>query len=216
MPTPTNVLLLISPGCPHCASVMQHLQTLIKDATIGELKIINIAARPDVATKLNARSVPWIKLGPFELVGSHSLDDLKTWIDKIESPTGMADYFADLFHQGQREKIQNMVLAQDTLSTHLFLLAADINRGMDIRIGVGAIMEELADRGRLKNKLKFIIELTRNPDPTIRADGAHYLALSRSDQSIEQLQNLLNDENAMVREVAKDALEELTENKVLH
>ncbi len=74
--------LLIASGCAHCPVVLSGLAELLKQGRIGRLDIINIAAHPELAEARNARSVPWIRIGPFELSGAHSAQELAVWVER--------------------------------------------------------------------------------------------------------------------------------------
>ena len=104
MPSAPDVLLLISPNCPHCQSVLHSLSELVKRAAIGRLEVVNISVHAETAAKLGARSVPWMKIGPFELIGNYTAAELKNWVSKSASDTGHADYLSELLSQQQLEK----------------------------------------------------------------------------------------------------------------
>ena len=107
-PVPIQAQLFIAPGCPHCPAVLQVMSELIKSGEIAELDVTNIAAAPEKAKKFHVRSVPWIKIGPFEFTGAHTKSELLTWINRVHSPTGMIEYFNELFSQGSLKKVSNL------------------------------------------------------------------------------------------------------------
>ncbi|MCB1735353.1 MAG: thioredoxin family protein [Gammaproteobacteria bacterium] len=205
-----DVLLLIGPGCPHCAAVLQHLQGLIKDGSIGELRVVNIAQRPELAADLNVRGVPWMRLGDFDLEGAHSLSELREWIARASKEHGLAEYFLDLLGHGQRGKLLNHLQQHPENAVELFHLLADKDAGIDQRVGIGSILEEMAEQGTLSRWIDKLGELSRNPDATVRADALHYLALGASDDARPFLESARNDADDMVRQVAEEILEELS------
>jgi len=71
-----EVVLIIASNCSHCQQVLTDISELVKAAEIGELRVINITASPEKAQVYNIRSVPFIKIGPFELFGAHSKQEL--------------------------------------------------------------------------------------------------------------------------------------------
>lgn len=207
-----HALLLIGPGCPYCQSMLQVLQEPIKQARLAELRIVNIAAQPETAADLGVRSVPWLKLGDFELEGAYSGKEINQWLDRASSAKGMADYFAELLGQGQRDKVLAYLHRYPQHTGALFILAADENGSVDTRVGVASVVEELAEQpGQIKLDEWFdtMLEMTRSSNPTIRADGAFFVSLSGHTQARAQLKAMLEDDHPMVRDMVEDALEDL-------
>lgn len=203
--------LLIASGCAHCPSVLAAMTELLKRGKIGRLDIINIATRPDAATARGARGVPWIKIGPFELVGAHTPSELAKWTERATQPEGRQDYLSELLTQGELEQAITTCRHDPDLLTALLDLATDLDTPFAVRIGVGAVFEELGPEGRLRDFVETIAtRLTNSPEPQIRADGAHFLGLTGSSAAIAYLQELSGDTDMQVREIAEEALQELT------
>ena len=209
MPSAPDVLLLISPNCPHCQSVLHSLSELVKRAAIGRLEVINIAVHGETAAELGARSVPWIKIGPFELTGNYTAADLDNWISKAASDTGHADYLSELLSQQQLDKALDLVKQEASMLQAMLDLIASPDTPMVARIGVGAIMEELMDSETLASQVDRLGGLTHAEEANIRADAAHYLGLSGSRLALPWLQALLLDDHEHVREIAQDSIERL-------
>ena len=203
--------LLIASGCAHCPSVLTAMTELLKQGKIGRLDIINIATRPDAARARSARGVPWMKIGPFELVGAHTPGELAKWTERATQPEGRQEYLNELLTQGELEQAITTCRRDPGFLTALLELAADLDTPFAVRIGVGAVFEELGPEGRLRDFVEIIAtRLTNNPEPQIRADGAHFLGLTGSPAAIEDLQKLSGDTDTQVREIAEEALQQLT------
>lgn len=209
MPSKPSALLLIATGCQHCPSVLKSLSELIKEGQLSRLEVVNIAEDPERARQLNVRSVPWVKLGEFELVGLKSKTELQQWIEKSASPDNLAEYFEELMTSGELSKVQQWVEDKPQSIQGLFDIMTNQKSSLSARIGVGAIIEELAGTELLKSQLDTLGALCRHPSAQVRNDASYYLGLSHSPQAAEHLRPLLNDENSEVRESAEDALAEL-------
>lgn len=200
--------LVIAPGCPHCPAVLAALSELLKLGQIGQLQIANLALRPDFAASRGVRSVPWIRIGPFELTGAHTRAELTEWAQRASDPAGKRTYLEQQLEQGQLDTVIAACLRQPALLQPLLALAADIETPFAVRIGVGAVIEDLGPRGHLANAVKDIAQLLGHSEhQQIRADAAHFLGLSGSTAAIGELQRLLQDGDAEVREIAADSLE---------
>lgn len=209
--TPPDALLLIAPGCPHCASVLASLSELVKNGRIGRLEVVNIAVHPEAAQAVGTRSVPWTRIGSYELAGNYTLGELGEWADKAAAGSDANDYIKELLEQQQlNTAIDYMKQHPDQLPALLELMQEE-EQSLTVRFGIGAILEALAGSKALKSLVPALIELAGSDKSNIRADAAHYLGLSGSPEAIPTLKKLLEDENADVREIAADSLEALEE-----
>ncbi len=210
-PTPTHVpeaLLLIGPGCPHCGALLEVLSRLIKSGAIAQLNVVNVAQRPELARQLGVRSVPWLRLGDFELEGVHSESEIKQWLERLGSVEGISVYLNDLLLSGKLEKVIEMARSNVNNLRALLLLAADSELSMKVQLGISAVFEELQGSDSLHDVINDIGVLAENSSAKVRADAAHFLSLTQSRQSLPYLQQLAKDENAEVREIAEEALAE--------
>jgi len=195
--------------CPYCPTVLQGLQALAADGVIGKLETVVIEDHPERAAELGVRSVPWVRLGPFELAGLRSVQELRSWAEKAGTDTGMAVYLNELLSTGNVDK--GMALVRDNPGTlkALLLLLADPDTQLNTRIGISVIMEGLEDSEPLKGIVEQLGELTRHAEASVRGDACHYLALSGSSAATAWIRPLLEDYDAGVREIARDGLDRL-------
>lgn len=204
-----DTLLLIAPDCPHCQSVLGILSELVKQAEIGRLEVVNIAVHADIAAGLGVRSVPWVKIGRFELAGNYTATELRDWVSKAVNDTGQAEYLGELLAGQQLDKAIDLVKQQPAMLQALMQLVAAADTPMITRIGLGAIMEDLADTEILASLVEQLGELTRAEEANIRADASHYLGLSGSESAMPWLQAMLQDPHEHVREIAGDSIKRL-------
>ena len=210
---PPDALMLLGTHCPHCPSVLNGLIALVKQGTIGTLKVINIEQRPDLARELGIRTVPWVRFGAFELEGLHSEKELEKWAENAGSAAGMVAWLNELLANGNISKASKLVKTSPDAIHALLTLFADSEIQLNTRIGISAIMEELQNTTLLKDMVDSIGALTRYEDTRIRGDACHYLALSGAQQARQYIKPLLQDQDANTREVAKESLQMLEELK---
>jgi hypothetical protein len=206
---PVDALLLVAPGCPHCAGVLEGLVGLIKEAALGRLEVVNVAAEPAVARELGVRAVPWLRIGPFELSGLHTPAELRHWAALAAREDGMTHYLADLLATGRRAQVTTRVQQDPALLPRLVDLLGDPESGLSVRIGVMATLEELQGSGRLAVLADRLAPLTRHVEPRIRADACHALSLTGATGIGELIRACLDDPDPEVRETATDAIENL-------
>lgn len=208
VPPPPDALFFLAPGCPHCPAVWAALSDLLKRGRLGRLEVVNAAARPDLAHAAGVASVPWTRIGPFILEGVHTPAEWERWVDACHSPTGMAVYFDRLFAAGRRHLVERMVREEPGRLSAFAHLLGDPEVGINTRLGVGVVLEELRGSGLAASLVPELGELTRHPDPRIRGDACHYLPLCDPRGAIPYLIERIEDSHPQVREVAREELEE--------
>ena len=203
-----DATLLIAPGCPHCPKVLQALSEFVRSGEIGSLEVINITIHPEAAEKAGTRSVPWTRVGSFELVGALTPQEIRETIEKA----GRADPVEHLVHLLETSRFDEVVKAitdnPDKLPL-LVTLLGDLDTPMAVRIGIGAVLEEMPD-SLVRSAENSLIKLTDSGNQSVRADAAHYLSLVESEKSRETLHRLLEDSSEEVREIAGESLETLS------
>ena len=195
--------------CPYCPTVLKGLQALEAAGEIGKLETVVIEDNPERAAELGVRSVPWVRIGPYELSGLRSEQELREWAQKAGSETGMVNYLDELLSAGSLEKGQQLV-RDDPNAIHALLdLLSSPDTQLNTRIGISAIMEALAGNEKLHEVIDQLGELTRHDEASIRGDACHFLALSGDSRTVEFIKPLLEDTDANVREIAQDSLQQL-------
>jgi len=201
--------LLIASGCVHCPVVLSGLAELVKQGRIGRLEVVNIGQHPEIAQARGARGVPWIRIGPFELSGAHTQSELAAWAERAGNEAGMRAYLIEGLQTGQLDSVTAACRRSPELLPPLLQLAADLETPFAVRIGVGAVLEDLAPDGLLSDVVAPIAALADSPHAQVRADAAHYLGLSGAAAARAPLERLSADEDREVREIAAESLADL-------
>lgn len=206
-----DALLLVAPGCPHCAGMLSALAELVKEGAVGRLTVVNLARHPEEAQRYGVRSVPWLRLGPLELPGARSPEELRRWARDALRAEGMARHLAELLETGNLSRAERLARENDTALDAVGLLLADPETELQVRVGLGAILEELAGDPRLDRLIAPLSALARHDDPRIRNDACHYLGLLRRPGARTALETCREDADPQVREVAAEGLAALGE-----
>ncbi len=201
--------MLITPGCPHCQSVLHSLSELVKNGNIGRLEVVNIAIHPEIAQEVNTRTLPWMRIGNHELSGNYSLSELKTWAEKAVTGDASATYIRELLEQQQLDLAIHHLQAHPEKLLLLLELMQEEDVSLSVKFGIGAIFEALEGSGLLEELVPELGALGRSKKANIRGDIAYYLGLSHSPQAREWLTPLLQDPQQDVREIAVESLEML-------
>jgi hypothetical protein len=207
-----HALLFIGPGCPHCPAVLDGLVRLIKGARLGRLEVVDVSADPERARELGVRSVPWTRIGAFELIGALSSAELADWADYAAAGEGWSAYYAHLLENRRLDEVVQRVRMQPASLTDLLNLLTDEETPITTRIGISAVVEELPGTGVLEQAVPELEQLTLSGSEQVRADACHFLGLSGDRSAVPAVRRLLEDESPDVREIALETLALLGES----
>lgn len=203
--------MLLGPHCPHCAAELNSLCELVKQGVIGQLQVVNLGQKPEIAAELDVRTVPWVRIGEFELAGLHTETELRAWAELSGSEQGMTRYFEQRLGEGEVKQVLAMITRKPGLLHALIGLVSDPEAKINARLGAGVIFEEYQGKPELLELVPGLGELTQHPDARVRSDACHYLSLTHDASVRQYIEPLLEDDHAEVREVAEDSLAQLNE-----
>lgn len=201
-----DALLLLGTTCPNCPAVLKSLGNLVKQGRLGRLEVVNLQQRPDIAAELGVRSVPWVRISNFELIGLRSEAEYGEWIEKVRSAGGDLDQLRELLGSGEAINVARMVEQTPDLLDSLLKLLGDEEEKLNVRLGIGVVMEELAGSEPLEPAMDSLAALSRHQAAAIRADACHYLGLIGAPEARPWLEARLEDEDPTVREIAAESL----------
>jgi thioredoxin-like negative regulator of GroEL len=213
--TPPDALLFMGTHCPYCPTVLQGLKSLQAAGVIGKLEAVNIEEHPDAAQAVGVRTVPWVRIGPFDLEGLRSEQELREWAEKAGTEAGVAAWLDELLATGKVKTVEEQLKRDPDILAVLLSLFADTDTQMNTRIGISAIIEDLEGSDQLKGQMDRLAEMLSHPDAGIRGDACHFLSLTALPRAKALIAPLLDDPEQDVRMLAKDSIEQL-EKTVLH
>ena len=208
-PAAPDALLLIATGCAHCQQVLVAMGDLVKQGRIGRLEVVNIAVSPLPASALEVRSVPWVRIGPFELAGAQTASELRGWAERAEDPAALVTYLTTQLESGELTSTIAACRRHGVLLTTLLSMLGDLETPFAVRIGGTAVVEDLAGDGNwLDDALarEALFALADSPHPQVRADAAHLIGLVEEDDAMALLQRLAEDDDPSVQEIATESL----------
>ncbi len=207
--TTPAVLMLMGSQCTYCGPMMQILTELMKAGQFAELRIVNIEENSKLAVQLGVRTVPWLQIGPFELQGARSKQELLLWLQRASSFEGLSEYLEEVLSEGNIDFANKLLKRHPEALENVLELMADPEAKINVRLGVGVIIENMAESEEFKVVIPRLIEYMSSEDARIRGDACHYLFLTKDRSYIPVIEKLLSDENEEVREIAQESLDEL-------
>lgn len=199
-----EALLLVATRCPHCQTTLDGLSRLVKAGAVSRLTVVNLDVSSQAPEASGARSVPWTRIGPFELMGAQSYAELAHWVGLASSGEGRGRYLAHLIETQRLPSVIESVRAEPAAMTDLLNLLAASDTPLSVRIGVSAVIESLPGEPALRAAVGEIEALTLSDSPQVRADACWFLGLGGDARALPTVRGLLDDENADVREVAAE------------
>lgn len=204
-----DAVLLVAPGCAHCAALLDATGVLVKEGAIGRLEVVNLAVHPGIGEARGVRSVPWLALGPLRFDGAMTAGELRRWAALASRPEGIPAYFLAMLKTGRRRHVEALIREEPARGGALVALLEDPQASMAVRLGIGAVLEALQDSGACAPMLPGLSRLAREADARLRADACHFLALIGDPAARPVFEACLEDEDAEVRDIAAEALQEL-------
>jgi len=111
--------------------------------------------------------------GTFTLTGSQSVSELRQWAAWASGEEGIARYVAHLLKQGEFQHAVAFVSADTQRLAPLLDILADTEAGIDLRLGVSALLESYAGTEALRMLVPRLGELSRHADHRVRVDACH-------------------------------------------
>ena len=153
--------------------------------------------------------MPWLQIGPFELSGMRTKKEILLWLQRASGRDGLIAYLDEVLAEGDIESARKLIQRSPEALHSLIDLMADADAKINVRLGVGVIIEELAESEQFRSVLPVLADYLSSKDPRVRGDACHYLSLSNDVAFIPLIEKLLSDESEEVREIAQDSLDEL-------
>ncbi len=203
-----DALLLMTGGCPHCPAALQALSVLLKEGSIGRLQVVNVAIHTEEAESRGVQSVPWIKIGPFEIDGVVTPAKLRELAQGVNDDAVFDNWLLEMLKTGKRQKFEALVKQEPQRIHSLARLMNDPESSMMIRLGIGAILEELQTTGLTKPLVPAFGEMLRDVDRLVRADACHFLTLISGEDIRSYMLACLKDKDPEIREMAEEWLAE--------
>lgn len=204
---PPDALLLMGKRCPYCPTVLKGLQALKAAGEISKLETVVIEDNPELAAELGVRSVPWVRIGPYELAGLRSEQELREWAKMAGTEAGMVDYLDELLSVGDLGKGMALIRSEPLAIHALLSLFSNPDTELNTRIGISAVIEALEGDELLQGVIEQLGKLTKHAEASIRGDACHFIALSGSNKAASYIKPLLEDPDASVREIARESLQ---------
>jgi len=126
--------------------------------------------------------------------------------DEFDMKAMIADYMERGFLDNIIDMFKN--------DRRLYPLIGDLmtDERMRVRLGISALIETLAkeDPGNIAASIPSSAALLHHQNPTFRGDAAYLLGITGRHDAIPFLTGALHDEHEEVKEIAKEAIEEIT------
>ena len=213
--SPISVELFVATGCSYCPLVLNELTEQLKEGSIAELKIINIAVDNTRSDELNIRSVPWFSLSnnsSFMIFsGNYSPKEIKNGIKVAQNADGMKDYIEESLSKGELMTVAQAINIQPSVLSSVIAMLGDEETSMDIRIGLDALIEQFSGTKILQDYTNELKKIATSNITRLQIDALHYIALTGDVENKMFLQEQVENTNPQIKEAALEAIETLND-----
>lgn len=207
---PAEILVFIASTCPHCPQAVRAAHLMALNSKQVTTAIIDVQRFPEFTETFKIRSVPMIVI------------DRSMMINEAIAPAQLAELILSRDSADFQEKAPLSMVAFGNIDKALKILFESENGGdiflsswkksiMSQRMGLMLMAEQaLEENAAVFNSIvSGFIDVLKMEDVTLRGDTADLLGQIGHPDAIEPLKTLLNDENADVVEIAKEAIEKI-------
>jgi hypothetical protein len=160
------------------------------------------------AESRGVQSVPWIKIGPFEVEGVSTPASLRQLALGADDETVFDAWLLETLKAGKRQKVEALLRQEPQRIHALARLMKSPESSMAIRLGIGAILEELQGSGLTDSLVPDLAEMLTSDDRLLRADACHFLTLIGTDDIRLHMLACVKDADPEIREMAEEWLAE--------
>ena len=212
-----EVQIYVAKGCPHCQTVLNGLQYLMKEGRVRRIDARLIDAYPDEVAAHHIQAAPVTFINELRFDGLLTPGELKTWLEAAsEADGGWGAYLREELRAGRLDLIQARVLNHEPALLALVGQLADRDAGLTVQLGIDVLFEAQAatDAGLPESVIDALLTLLDDEDPVVRGDAIHQLRHARLATRMDMVRRALNqarsDANALVAEAAEETLRELS------
>ncbi len=204
-----EVLMLVGTHCSFCAPMLKIVSEMVKQGDFVSLHVVNIEQDHTLAAELGVRGVPWLRIGPFELAGVRTKEEIKLWLDRAKSDDGITLYLEEILAEGNVSTAIIFVKRYPKALDNVIDLVMNAEGKINVRLGAGVIIEDMAESDEFKVVIPRLVDALSDKDARVRGDACHYLSLTKDVQYLPLMELLLSDVSEEVKEIAQDSIDDL-------
>ncbi len=200
-----EIKVFVSPFCPHCAKVIENVNSLAVENPNVKVEIIDVSVYPELAEKYGITSAPTTIINDsVRLIGYISKEEVVKWIEKAEDKK---EYFVKLIKDGRLDELLDSIKDENNLGVVVDLLAYN---DFMVRLGAMVVLEEVfkSNPSIVKAVKDKIRKLLKHDDKRIVQDVAMLLGEIGDEEDIEFLKDLVK-AGGEVKLSAEEAMEEI-------
>jgi len=200
-----EIKVFVSPFCPHCAKVIENVNSLAVENPNVKVEIIDVSVYPELAEKYGITSAPTTIINDsVRLIGYVSKEEVVKWIEKAEDKK---EYFVKLIKDGRLDELLDSIRDENDLGVIVDLLAYN---DFMVRLGAMVVLEEVfkSNPSIVKAVKDKIRKLLKHDDKRIVQDVAMLLGEIGDEEDIKFLKDLVK-AGGEVKLSAEEAMEEI-------
>ncbi len=210
-----KIELFVMPGCPICPQMERLFRQLEEEGLLDQLEVVDITREPERAQALGIRSAPSYLVNGVLFSGLKQRSEIEQLLGQNEGEKWRS-LLGEELSEGGMQAAREAVLEHEAAREALFDLLDDPETPLVVRIGLSAIIEELAERGLLEAYQPRLLKLAQHEDERIALDGLYYLSMLHTPEAMQTLSRIAEDDTHPLQQQAKELLQEQAESGALH
>ena len=216
---PVEIKIFITPFCPFCPFVVDKANQIAIAQNLIRVFIIDATLFVQLSQKYKVTASPTVVINEdFVLVGNEAKEGLLNFIEKAGEIQYDKEVLKNLLKQAQAERVIELCEKEERcLYTLIELLKAP---ELFTRIGTMYVLEEMAERGKIKNKEKILSHLIETlktvKDERDKGDILYLLGLIGTPEIVSKIEETIKDEPPLIKEIAYEAIEKIKKRETFH
>ena len=213
---PIEIKVFITPICPFCPLVVEKANQLAIAHSSIKTFVIDSNFYSDLAKQYKVTASPTVVINKdYFLVGTDAREKLIDFLEKANQIMYDAEVLKSLLKQAQADRVIELCQKDEKyLYNLLSLLKAP---ELFTRIGVMRVLEELAEKREIKEKiLPSIIAMLDTKEERDKGDILFLLGLIGNLEVVPIIQKIAENASPLIKEIALEAIEQIKERETLH
>ena len=210
---PTELIMFVSPHCPHCPSTLAKLLPVVWLNTDINLKIIDVGLFPKQAEEKGIQSVPAVIYKNFQWTGSIKIEEIVDVIKNDPDKWG-SETLKRMLSEGKADQLAKVILEKGVFFENFEKIIA--HELLSVRLGAMVCVEYIADENILlaNNLCEKIWQMIPDVSHQVKGDLLYLIGVCGTFDFIKRLEDLktkIEDEDLI--EAINEAIEAIQERE---
>ena len=198
------------PGCSVCPQMERLFEGMHRGGEISSLQIVDVTEHPNLVKQHGIRSVPFYLINEVAFSGLRTRAEIEALLGQGEAQIWQ-DKITQQLAAGELDSVEQDIRQHAEARDAMMSLLQNDGTELVVRLGLTAIIEELAQSGVLTGLEQRFIALSDHDDDRIATDALYYLDLLATPLTLQALAQVAMQGRQSLRAEAEELLAEHAE-----